>query len=342
MYYGVSFDDVHTSDWGLTQSVPAEISAPEPNLYQIEIPGNDMGADGAMLDLTEPITGRVTFKQRAIRIPLVCRGLSRDDWPALQSRIASAIHGQKKRIVFDDDPDYYWYGRCYVDGWNASGKIAKPVITADVGPFKWELSTTELSTSWDSIPETTTTISSGKNVSTNPRQVDLRFGTAEIPTGDFSLYTRLEFTLSVIGTGSLQLIDSAGQVYSVKRAEMSPSSGSKATCSVAISALRTAGLDPAAIYRINLSGGTSIRVDGVYLGIKMTIPGGVRNRDLIITCPTGVSKLTHAGNIYSLLAGENYLPDLMLEQGDNDLNFTATADLPSTGSISVSYVKGWL
>lgn len=107
---GVSFGSYHTwRDWGLYLMGPASVSLPVVRTNYVDVPGRD-----GYLDLSDALTGETVYETRDFSVPLMSLA-SPEDWPGLYSGILNAIHGQKVRIVLDEDPDYYYTGRVAVD-----------------------------------------------------------------------------------------------------------------------------------------------------------------------------------------------------------------------------------
>lgn len=337
MKYGCSFDGTHTSTWKLEQTAPAEIGSPNPRTYQVEIPGYEDQKTGAVLDLTESLFGKTSYDNRLITIQFVCRA-PRSKWPALRTAIASEIHGQTKKIIFDDDPSHYWYGRCYLESWNADNRLAYPVVTIEAAPFKWDCDTTNVVCPLLGASSQTAKID-GTNVSRQEWNTDFRYGSQALPAFDFSPYTVLEFHFTAHRSAvTIQLIDGAGTVYNIE------STGEKGTRveTIPVKTLIAAGVDPSTIWRILFSMGADGMVLGKILGVTVPIQNGVRAVDFTATVPTGVQYLRHGTDVFPVVGGFNSLPGVQLLPGRNDLVFTSDLVFPTSGMIEVSYRKGWL
>ena len=120
-------------------------AAPEPRTSYTDIPGRD----GA-LDTTEAL-GRVFYDDREIPLDLIHPGKT---WDTDISGFVSAFHGQKRKIVFSSDPDYYWLGRITVDDYDAkSGKLS---ASARCYPYKLKATETTVTKSISSAGTTVT------------------------------------------------------------------------------------------------------------------------------------------------------------------------------------------
>ena len=132
--YGVTFGNYHTlDDWGLYIVNRQENRPPEPKIYKIDIPGGN-----GSLDITEALLGNVAYSEREIECEFYLVDRSISDWAPLYSEIMAAIHGKKMKIVFDDDPSYYYIGRVAVTGWKSERRYSVLTVLCTCEPFKYE------------------------------------------------------------------------------------------------------------------------------------------------------------------------------------------------------------
>lgn len=132
---GVTFGEKHSyRDFGLTLQTRPEISPPVPKTVYIDIPASD-----GKLDLTESLTGDVKYNNRIIVCNFNVIG-NRDRWADIYSEILAYLHGKQMRIIMDDDPAYYYFGRVSVNQWKSSKLTSTIVIEADVEPYKYDVS----------------------------------------------------------------------------------------------------------------------------------------------------------------------------------------------------------
>ena len=125
-------------DWGLMLS-RVSISDPEPQIITTDIPGRN-----GPLDLSEVLTGYVTYKNRKIELEFDASS-SYDEWPALRSKISNYLHGKSRKIVFDNDPEFYYFGRFTVDHRLSDEATATVIITGSVDPYKYDAELSEVS-----------------------------------------------------------------------------------------------------------------------------------------------------------------------------------------------------
>ena len=130
---GVKFDDFHSYDeWGLILQ-KQEIGAPEPKKIQVEIEGGD-----GVLDLTD-FFGEVKYKNRTLSFTFSKPGISQREFLTLYSTVQGAIHGKKMKVILDDDPNCYYFGRVEINKWKSNRNIGEIVIEVDAEPYKNEI-----------------------------------------------------------------------------------------------------------------------------------------------------------------------------------------------------------
>lgn len=139
---GVSFDNIHSfHDLNLIFA-GAEIPPATPKENYIAVPG----ADGS-LDLTEAL-GEVKYNDRSgckFTFTMNPEGdLSDEAFEAKKTEISNLLNGTVRKITLDKDPDYYYYGRCTVNGYAQNKKIKQFVISAKVKPYKYKQAETRV------------------------------------------------------------------------------------------------------------------------------------------------------------------------------------------------------
>lgn len=143
---GVTFGDKHSyKDWGLILKSRPVISPPSPKTIYIDVPC----ADGA-LDLTESMMSDVKYENRNIKCEFTVID-SRNRWSTIYSEILDYLHGQKMKIIFDDDPKFYYFGRISVNEWKSDKRTSTIVIEAVVDPYKMEIYSSTEDWIWDSF-----------------------------------------------------------------------------------------------------------------------------------------------------------------------------------------------
>lgn len=136
---GVTIDAYHTHEhWGLWL-VEHTLSMPEQQTNSINVPGRD-----GLLDLSTALDGVTHYNNRTLTLTLgTFRALSQRNWGDLLADFAGYVHGQRRRIVLDDDPARYLLGRGSVASfeWDAQGK-QQFAVAFDCDPWRYKSSET--------------------------------------------------------------------------------------------------------------------------------------------------------------------------------------------------------
>ena len=103
----------HTlDDWEFALGNNNYISEPEMETNYINVPYRN-----GLIDASTALTGRPVFKKRQLSFALGGKR-PRMGWDSVMSQIRNAIHGRTCRLTLDNDPNYYWRGRVFVENFN--------------------------------------------------------------------------------------------------------------------------------------------------------------------------------------------------------------------------------
>ncbi len=140
---GITFGNYHSfQDFRLILSPNNAIGTPTPKYELIDIPGGD-----GMLDFTEAF-GEVKYGNRPLSFEFSTM-VPQSEFMSLFATVQNALHGQKMKIVLDDDPDWYYVGRITVSEWKADRLIGNLTIDCDCEPFKYKAQKTVVSATLD-------------------------------------------------------------------------------------------------------------------------------------------------------------------------------------------------
>lgn len=143
--YGVTIGDKHSyKDFGLILSSQA-IAPPEPRIKLVDVPMRD-----GSVDLTEAVSDTVRYQDRKITLTFSVID-ARNTWVDKISKIQNYLHGQRMKIVFDEDTSFYYIGRVQVNTWTSSDNIGKLVLNCTVEPYKYDLYSTSEEWIWDTF-----------------------------------------------------------------------------------------------------------------------------------------------------------------------------------------------
>lgn len=129
MARGTLFGDKHSSRHLRLIQAKVEIQPAKPKLNFIDVPG----ADGAK-DFSEYPAGRVVYETR--ELTWTFKLYPGENWAAKYTEVCSALHGKSLRITLDDDPDYYYQGRVYVDQYTTDSILHTVTVVAICQPYK--------------------------------------------------------------------------------------------------------------------------------------------------------------------------------------------------------------
>jgi hypothetical protein len=123
----------HTlDDWGFALGNNNYISDPEMETNYIDVPYRN-----GLIDASTALTGRPVYKKRKLSFNLGGER-PRLSWDAVISRLRNNIHGRTCQLTLDNDPNYYWRGRVYLqdfDRFRGLGTFTLNVPNAE--PYKY-------------------------------------------------------------------------------------------------------------------------------------------------------------------------------------------------------------
>lgn len=132
MYHSVIFDDeINTwDDWGLVPNPIPVIASPELKMVEYELP-----ISNGLLDNTDLLTGEPLYENREGSLSFYI--YRRDKlWCSLYSDILDYLHGRVRKMVLEDDPNYFYNGRFEVDGWETGDDYSQITINYSLDPYK--------------------------------------------------------------------------------------------------------------------------------------------------------------------------------------------------------------
>ena len=137
---------IHTfRDWGLVPKTRFNVDPAEPKYLFEELTGSN-----AIIDLTESLTGYVCYKMRSCEITFTIVG-QREAWSSIYSNVLNFVQGEEMTIISDEDPRWYWKGRCEVSDWNTLQKTGKITISGQLEPYKISLEAINGLWLWDTF-----------------------------------------------------------------------------------------------------------------------------------------------------------------------------------------------
>ena len=120
-------------DWRLILTAK-DVTPPEPKTNYVDIDGMS-----GTLDLSEALTGEITYKDRTVSASFWTSEGSYKDRDKLLREIVRALHGKKIKIIEPDDPDHYFYGRVKIKSRKNILHYAEFSIECTCEPWRYAL-----------------------------------------------------------------------------------------------------------------------------------------------------------------------------------------------------------
>lgn len=111
-----------------------DIPDAEPKTNYVELDGRS----GA-LDLSEVLTGEITYKDRTISATFWTNEGTRDERERLLRDIRTQLHGKKIKIIEPDDPAHYFYGRVKIKSSKNTLAYTEFTLEATCEPWRYAL-----------------------------------------------------------------------------------------------------------------------------------------------------------------------------------------------------------
>lgn len=149
MYHSISIGDKNTwDDFHMVPNSRPSVSPPSVRTKYVNIPGGN-----GSLDLSTSLTGDVLYNNREgswdFTVVNSMYGIQDENWEITYHRLLNFMHGQRMKIILEDDPAYYYWGRLSVDQWKSDKNYSKITINYNLEPFKYELTNSETDWLWD-------------------------------------------------------------------------------------------------------------------------------------------------------------------------------------------------
>lgn len=132
------------TDWGLAVGNNNYIGDPVQETFYVDVPGAS-----ATLDLSETLCDRPIFKSRPINV-LLGGKKPRLDWDSIISIYRNKIEGKVVRLVFSNDPYFFWRGRVSLTNFDRVREIGSFNLSIPLAdPYKYEIFDSKDDWLWD-------------------------------------------------------------------------------------------------------------------------------------------------------------------------------------------------
>lgn len=147
---GIRFGAYHSYDDLQLVLSKKEMGSPAVKKNKLDIPGADSAIDQTDF-FGEPKYDDVDHRFTFTSI------LPHSAFLDQHSRIKNAIHGKRLKIILDDDPAFFYVGRCDVSGFTSEKGVGTVVVTCDCNPYKYKQELTTVTRAIDGIETLTLT-----------------------------------------------------------------------------------------------------------------------------------------------------------------------------------------
>lgn len=90
------------------------------------------------IDLSEAVSGGVTYSDRNIRLFFLKDDRSPASWASTCSELYARFHGRRLKIILGNDPDFFYIGRLSCQGTKSTYVSSSYEISAKCEPFKYK------------------------------------------------------------------------------------------------------------------------------------------------------------------------------------------------------------
>ena len=140
----ILFDDYNSADFGLLY-LNKSIGAPSVKTSYVPIPGGD-----GSLDYSE-FYGSPKYDNRALTMNFASIARSYADRMNQDSAVKNALHGQRRKVIFDDDPGFYYVARLTVGDWYNEDGAGYLTIYGTADPWKYSVRETVVTQSGNGV-----------------------------------------------------------------------------------------------------------------------------------------------------------------------------------------------
>lgn len=143
MIAGINFGNKNSyADFGLLLT-GRKIGAAEVKRKTLNIPGRD-----GVIDYTAAF-GRPFYEDRELEFDF--KLIDRDTFYTTYTELAEYLHGQKMRVSLEEDPAYYYDGRCEVSDLDISKYLGKITVTVHADTYKYSKASSTEDIPWDEV-----------------------------------------------------------------------------------------------------------------------------------------------------------------------------------------------
>lgn len=195
-------EEFHTlNDWNLAIGNNNYIGEPKQHTDFISVKGRN-----GLLDISEALTGRPTYSSREISISL--GGIHEaTNWDAIISDLRNKIDGRQIKLIFDNDPSYFWYGRCHIEGFDRFRELGTFTLSIpNADPYKYRVQEFNEDWLWDPFNFETDYVTEAHEY-TIEGHTEIMLPAGNMPVAPTIIVTNINTFLTVQKYGDARVID---------------------------------------------------------------------------------------------------------------------------------------
>ena len=358
--HGIKFKVGNTTkdtwtDWRIVPTSRPVVNPPEAAIDMVMIPGATEA-----LDLSDAVSGYPTYGTRTGQWEF--RVINKTLWAEVYSMIMNFLQGKSVQVILNDDPAYYYTGRCQVNQWQSDQEFSNIVIDYQLNPYKYFVQDSNENWKWDpfsfidgvirsnynniEVTDSATLAVAGTDLPVSPKYVvsltnsnpSITWGQGGINAADGTEYdSTSEYYTNRVRTGSFTgrnvIIPGVGMQCAVAVYDSSDNY---------LGFLQSNGSTGSGVYWSAGNIFTPVsdnkyRVIARYSGgTTDIIPSNASNSTSGVKIRACMTVRAGSGTTYPLYPGTNTVPDIVIRSGSTTLTFIGT------GTVSVRYRGGKL
>ena len=132
MYHSITFDNEKNTwdDWHLIPSSRPLVVPPSIKSNYVDVAGIDGG-----IDLSDYPTSRPTYNYREGSWEFIVMN-GYEDWVSIYQKVMNYLYGIKRKVMLEDDPNYYYEGRVWVNQWKSGSTNSSITLNYKLEPYK--------------------------------------------------------------------------------------------------------------------------------------------------------------------------------------------------------------
>ena len=145
MYHSIIFDGLHSYlDLNLVPTSRPAVMPPEALTNYVDVSGID-----GPLDLSTALTGFLLYGNRTGSWEFLVKKRVLP-WQTEYMQLLNKLHGKRiEKLILEDDPEYYYKGRTFVEGWKSDKANTFVTISYELQPYKYEMTNSLEPWLWD-------------------------------------------------------------------------------------------------------------------------------------------------------------------------------------------------